>query len=120
VGKISPPPTFKSQTIQPIVGLCTDYINLTPLNVVRKIYPFFHISPAKLSLYTKLKSKFMNFIVNLSLEAVELVELCPVRDGFFIVPPLEDVSSLRRPGRIRTANGLKSVVKLGMKSLKCN
>jgi hypothetical protein len=48
---------------------------------------------------------------NLALEAVELVELCPVRDGFFIVPPLEDVSSLLRPGRIRTVNGLKLVVK---------
>jgi hypothetical protein len=48
---------------------------------------------------------------NLALEAVELVELCPVRDGFFMVRPFKDVSSLLRPGRIRTVNGLKLVVK---------
>lgn len=49
------------------------------------------------------------------LDVVELVELCPVSDGFFMEALLPD-SSLLRPGRTLTAKGLKLVVKFGMKS----
>ena len=55
---------------------------------------------------------------NLVLEAVLLVEQCPVSDGFFRARAFLELNSSRRfPGRMRTANGLKSVVKFGIKSL---
>lgn len=55
--------------------------------------------------------------VYLSVEAVLLVELWPVREGFLPkLAPLPD-SSRRRPGRTLTVNGEKSVTQCGIKSL---
>ncbi len=65
--------------------------------------------------------------MNLVPEAVLLVELWPVNDGFLRASAFLELNSSRLlPGRTRTANGEKSVPQLfGMKSLeiqisKCN
>lgn len=57
--------------------------------------------------------------MNLVPEAVLLVELWPVNDGFLRASAFLELNSSRLlPGRTRTANGEKSVPQLfGMKSL---